>query len=128
MLERGMTMTTLAHITTGVVSATGAILVFAVWQLTHSSLPLAKVDILGIVASQQKNLTAQMKPGMDQKAQAEIIESASRFGKQLDLALTQVAGECKCTLMNSAAIVKDSPQAAVPDYTQRVTALMLGKK
>ena len=88
---------------------------------------MAKVDIIGIVTAQQKSLSAQMKPGMDQKAQAEIIESASRFGRLLDAALTQVAGECQCTLINAAAIIKDAPAGATPDYTQRVSALAQGK-
>ena len=120
-------MSTLAHLTTGVVSATVTIAVLAGWQHFHPAPAMAKVDIIGIVTSQQKRLAAQMKPGMDQTAQTEIIESASRFGKQLDAALTQVASECRCTLINSAAIIKDSPGATY-DYTQRVTELALGKK
>lgn len=121
-------MSTLAHIITGVVSATVAIVAIAGWQYFHPAPAMAKVDIIGIVTSQQKNLTAQMKPGMDQKTQAEIIASASRFGKQLDVALTQVASECKCTLINSAAIVKDAPAGATHDYTQRVAELAADKK
>src|SRR3990167_8950224 len=97
-------MSTFAHFVTGVVAATAAIAVMAGWHHFHPAPMVAKVDIIGIVTSQQKTLAAQMKPVMDQKAQAEIIESASRFGKNLDVALTQVASECKCTLINSAEI------------------------
>src|SRR3989304_1487878 len=117
-------MQNVAHFVTGAVAATAAIVVMAGWQHFHPAPMVAKVDIIGIVTSQQKNLAAQMKPGMDQKAQAEIIESASRFGKNLDVALTQVASECKCTLINSAAIIKDSPRTTF-DYTQRVRELAL---
>ncbi len=73
---------------------------------------VAKVDIIGIVTSQQKSLAAQLKPGMDEKAQAALIDQASRFGKQLDVALAQVVDECKCTLINAAAIVRDAPSGA----------------
>jgi len=117
-------MSIFAHFVTGAVAATAAIVVMAGWQHFHPAPMVAKVDIIGIVTSQQKTLAAQMKPGMDQKAQAEIIESASRFGKNLDVALTQVASECKCTLINSAAIIKDSPSTTF-DYTQRVRELAL---
>ena len=103
-------MSTFAHFVTGIVGTTTAIAIMAGWQHFHPAPLMAKVDIIGIVSSQQKSLTAQMKPDMDQKAQAEIIESAARFGKKLDVALTQVASECKCTIINSAAIIKDSPR------------------
>lgn len=117
-----------AHIITGVVSVTVAIAVFAGWQHYHPAPRMAKVDIIGIVTSQQNSLSALMKPGMDQKAQAEIIESASRFGKLLDAALTQVASECQCTLINAAAIIKDAPAGVTADYTRRVSALAQGKQ
>ncbi len=120
-------MPTFAHFVTGTIAATAAIAVMAGWQHFHPAPMMAKVDIIGIVTSQQKSLAAQMKPGMDQKAQAEIIESASRFGKRLDVALTQVASECKCTIINSAAIIKDSPSTTY-DYTQRVRELALSDK
>lgn len=121
-------MTTFSHIVTGTVSAVVAIAIIAGWQHFHPAPLMAKVDIIGIVTSQQKSLAAQMKPGMDQKAQAEIIDSAARFGKQLDVALTQVSNECKCTLINAAAIIKDAPAGATRDYTQRISDLALGKK
>ena len=120
-------MSTFAHFITGTVAATTAIAFMAGWQHFHPAPMMAKVDIIGIVTSQQKILAAQMKPGMDQKAQAEIIESASRFGKNLDVALTRVASECKCTIINSAAIIKDSPSTTY-DYTQRVRELALSDK
>ena len=121
-------MSTLAHIITGVISATAAIATMSVWQHFHVPPNMAKVDIIGIVTTQQKSLSAQMKPGMDQKAQAAIIESAARFGKQLDAALTQVAAECNCTIINAAAIIKDSPANRIFDYTQRVDTLATGQK
>lgn len=120
-------MSTFAHLVTGTVAATAAIVAMAGWQHFHPVPMMAKVDIIGIVTAQQKSLAAKMKPGMDQKAQAEIIESASRFGKNLDVALTQVASECKCTLINSAAIIKDAPGTTY-DYTQRVRQLALSDK
>ena len=121
-------MTIQAHIITGTLSAAVAIATVAFWLNFHGTPTLAKVDIIGIVTAQQKSLSAQMKPGMDQKAQAAIIEAAARFGKQLDAALTQVASECQCTIINAAAIIKDSPTKRIFDYTQRVNTLATGGK
>lgn len=121
-------MSRLAHLITGTVSAAVAIVVTAGWQHFRPAPSMAKVDIIGIVTLQQQKLAAQMKPGMDQKAQADIIESASRFGTQLEAAMTQVSRECNCTLINAAAIVKDAPAGLMRDYTQRVTELATGKK
>ncbi len=121
-------MSALAHFTTGVISATVAIATMAIWQHFHPAPNMAKVDIISIVTAQQKSLTAQMKPGMDQKTQAAIIESAARFGKQLDAALTQVAAGCNCTIINAAAIIKDSPSNRIDDYTQRVNTMATVQK
>ncbi|MDP2761323.1 MAG: hypothetical protein Q8O64_13165 [Sideroxyarcus sp.] len=117
-------MSILAHITTGVIAATVAITSILGWQHFHPAVPIAKVDIIGIFTSQQKSLAAQLKPGMDKKAQAALIEQASRFGKQLDAALAQVVGECKCALINSAAIVRDAPEGATRDYSNRVVEIL----
>ena len=116
------------HITTGTLAAAFAIGSIAGWNNFHSSDPVAKVDILGIVTSQQKSLAAKLKPGMDEKSQAALIDQATRFGKQLDAALAQVASECRCTLINSAAIVRDAPSGALRDYTQHVTELAQDRK
>lgn len=121
-------MSILAHTTTGAVAATVAIAVMVGWQHFHPVAPVAKVDIIGIVTSQQKSLAAQLKPGMDEKAQAALIDLASHFGKQLDAALAQVVAECQCTLINAAAIVRDAPSGATRDYSVRVSELAQGKK
>ena len=90
------------HITTGTLAAAFAIGSIAGWNHFHSSDSVAKVDILGIINSQQKSLAARLKPGMDEKAQTALIDEAARFGKKLDAALAQVVSECRCTLLNSA--------------------------
>ncbi len=121
-------MSVFAHITTGAIAASLAIASIAGWLHFHPSGPVAKVDIIGIVTAQQKSLAAKLKPGMDEKAQSELINQASRFGKQLDSALAQVADECRCTLLNSAAVVRDAPSGALRDYTQRVAELAQDNK
>lgn len=117
-----------AHIVTGTLAAIVAIGSVAGWHFFYPSDPVAKVNIIGIVSAQQKSLAAKLKPGMDEKAQAALIDQASRFGKQLDAALAQVASECRCTLINSAAVVRDAPSGTLRDYTQRVTELAQDRK
>ena len=121
-------MSILAHITTGVIAATVSIASIVGWQYFHPAAPIAKVDIIGIVTTQQKSLAAQLKPGMDEKARAALIDQASRFGKQLDAALAQAADECQCALINSAAIVRDAPSGVTRDYSARVAELAQGKR
>ena len=113
----------LGHIATGVISAVTAFMAVQGWQHYHPSQSIGKVNILGIVTDQQKILAAQLKPGMDEKAQSALIAQASQFGKQLDSALAKVATECNCTLINGAAIVRDAPAGVMPDYSARVAEL-----
>lgn len=114
----------IGHLVTGVISTATAILAVLGWQHYHPSQSIAKVNIIGIVTAQQKNLSGQLKPGMDEKAQSALIAQASQFGKQLDSALGKVAAECNCTLINAAAIVRDAPGGALPDYSARVEELL----
>ena len=117
-------MSLTAHIATGAISAAVTIFTIAGWQHYHPTAPVAKVDILSIVNAQQKLLAAQLRPGMDRAAQAAVLDQAARFGKRLDAALTQVSEECKCTILNSATIIKDAPTGGTRDYSPRVNELL----
>lgn len=55
--------------------------------------------------------------------QARLFEEAKAFGVQLDAALDQVAQECRCALINSAALLKASSAVALPDLTARVAEI-----
>lgn len=121
-------MSKVAHVITGAISAALAVVVIAGWQHWHATSQLGKVDIIGMVTSQQKSLSAQLKPGMDEKAQAALVTQATAFGKQLEVALKQVSNECNCTLINAAAIVMDAPMGAMLDYSNRVNELIQVKK
>jgi hypothetical protein len=58
------------------------------------------------------------KPGI------EDAKDAKAFGLRLDAALDQVAQECQCALINSAALLKASSAAAIPDLSARVAELV----
>ena len=85
---------------------------------------LARVDIGSLVARQQQALVKRIQPGMTVDEQARLFEEAKTFGVQLDAALDQVAQECRCALINSAALIKTSPAVAVPDLTARVAEIV----
>jgi hypothetical protein len=84
----------------------------------------ARVNIGALVAQQQQSLVERVKPGMDATEQARLFEDAKAFGLRLDAALDQVAQECQCALINSAALLKASSAAAIPDLSARVAEIV----
>jgi hypothetical protein len=84
----------------------------------------ARVNIGALVAQQQQSLVERVKPGMDATEQARLFEDAKGFGLRLDAALDQVAQECQCALINSAALLKASSAAAIPDWSARVAEIV----
>ena len=98
----------------------------AVWlQVRSLEMPrLARVDIGSLVARQQQALVQRIQPGMTVDEQARLFDDAKACGVQLDAALDQVAQECRCALLNSAALVKASSAVAIPDLTARVAELV----
>jgi hypothetical protein len=110
-----------AHLLTGGLTLlVGAILV-AVWMhLYPLDIPrLARVDIGRLVAYQQQSLVQRIKPGLDAQEQAKLFEEAKAFGTRLDTALDQVSRECRCALINTAALLKTS-DTRIPELTEQV--------
>lgn len=85
---------------------------------------LARVDIGRLVAQEQQALVQRIQPDMAADEQGKLFEEAKAFGVRLDAALDQVAQECQCALINSAALLKASSPAAIPDLTARVAQLV----
>lgn len=85
---------------------------------------LARVDIGRLVAQEQQALVERIQPGMAADEQGKLFEEAKAFGVRLDAALDQVAQECQCALINSAALLKASSPAAIPDLTARVAQIV----
>ena len=114
-----------AHVATGVLTlAAGSIALAVWWGVERERSPrLGRVDIGQIVAKQQKSLVERVKPGIDAQEQGRIFEEAKAFGNRLDAALEQARHECRCALMNSAALLK-AAHAGIPDLTDRVETLV----
>lgn len=113
-----------AHVATGVLTlAAGSIALAVWWGVERERSPrLGRVDIGQIVAKQQKSMVERVKPGIDAQEQGRIFEEAKAFGNRLDAALEQASRECRCALMNSAALLKTA-HAGMPDLTERVELL-----
>lgn len=113
-----------AQVATGALTlAAGSIALTLLWGIERERFPrLGRVDIGQIVAKQQKSLVERVKPGIDAQEQGRIFEEAKAFGNRLDAALEQASRECRCALMNSAALLK-AAHAGIPDLTERVEAL-----
>lgn len=86
--------------------------------------PLARIDLASLVARQQQALMERVTPGMAADAQQTLFEEARAFGRRLDVALDEVAQECRCALIHSAALLKVSPESAIPDLTAQVAELV----
>ncbi|GAB5606458.1 hypothetical protein [Sideroxyarcus sp. TK5] len=84
----------------------------------------ARVDIGAIVFQQRQSLVQRVKPGMDAAEQAKLFEDAKAFGVRLDAALEQVARECQCALINTAALLKAASATAIPDLSVRVSDIL----
>ena len=84
----------------------------------------AKVDIGAIVFQQQQSLAQRVKPGMDSAEQGKLFEDAKAFGVRLDAALDQVGKECRCALINTAALLKATSAKAIPDLSVRVVEIL----
>jgi len=84
----------------------------------------AKVDIGAIVFQQQQSLAQRVKPGMDSAEQGKLFEDAKAFGVRLDAALDQVGKECRCALINTAALLKATSAKAIPDLSARVVEIL----
>ncbi len=115
-------MTTIkSHVLTGAMTLAAGAGIAVVWLSQNPlNIPrLAKVDIGKLVAHQQQSLVQRLKPGIDTQEQAKLFEEAKAFGVRLDGALDQVSRECRCALINTAAILKTS-DPRIPDLTERI--------
>jgi hypothetical protein len=96
------------------------------WLRTHPSPRLVRVDVGSLFEEQKKTLAARLKPGMTDDEQKAVFLLATDFGQQVDAALNTVASECKCAVLNSAAIVHlpADESSGIPDMTWRLLQLL----
>lgn len=115
-----------AHIYTWLASIIAVIVIAAAW-LTIKPLPkMVRVDIGEIVKEQQETVAKELKPGMSQDAQQALLAKVAANAQKLSDAVQSLSAECRCAVLNSAAIIATPEGSAggVPDATERLRALM----
>ena len=98
------------------------------WIHLHPTPRIAKVNLGSLYEDQKKVLVAKLKPGMSDAEQKAVFQSATDYGKRVDDVLVGAAQECRCAIINSAAIVQlpAGSDAGIPDLTERVRAALAG--
>jgi hypothetical protein len=99
------------------------------WLLRNPSPRLVRVDVGSLFDEQKKLLATRVKPGMSEDEQKAIFQIAAEYGKQVDDALSAVANECQCGVLNSAALLRmpDAAETGITDATDRVRQLLAKK-
>ena len=99
------------------------------WIRAHPLPRLVLVDVGSLFEEQKKLLASRIKPGMSEEEQKAIFQVAANYGKQVDDALSTVANECQCGVLNSAALVRmpDDVETGIADATERVRQLLVQK-
>ena len=99
------------------------------WIHSHPVPRLVRVDVGSLFEEQKKTLVARLKPGMTEDEQKAIFKVAADYGKQIDVALSTLANECKCAVLNSVALVRtpESSETGIADATDRVRQLLTQK-
>ena len=99
------------------------------WLRVHPSPRMVCVDVGSLFEEQKKTLVARLKPGMTEDEQKALFKVAADYGKQIDVALSTLANECKCAVLNSVVLVRmpESAETGIEDATDRVRQLLTQK-
>ena len=111
---------------TGLLSVLVSCVIGLMWVRSHPAPRMVRVDVGSLYEEQKKTLSARLKPGMTEEEQKVIFKAATDYGTRVDEALSSAARECKCAVLNTAAIVRlpDSGESGIPDATDRVRQIL----
>lgn len=116
--EAGSAMS--GHVITWVFSVVSACIVGWAWLFTHPAPSFAVVDVNALVKAETESLMQSVKPDTPNEQKEVLVRRASEFGRKLDNAIMQVASECGCVVVNSAAIVAQPARMPIPNITRQV--------
>lgn len=110
-------------------AAAGLIMSIASWVVLGLFDPhprFVRVDVGSLYEAERSLLASKIKPGMSEDEQKALFASAGVFGQKVDTALGRLAVECRCAVLNSAAILRvpDDGRTGITDATARVRALL----
>jgi len=111
---------------TGLLSVLVSCAIGLMWVRSHPAPRMVRVDVGSLYEEQKKALSARLRPGMTEEEQKAIFKAATDYGKRVDEALSSAAQECRCAVLNTAAIVRlpDSGESGIPDATDQVRQIL----
>jgi hypothetical protein len=114
---------------TGILSISISCGIGYLWLRAHPSPRLVLVNVGSLFEEQKRLLASRIKPGMTEEEQKAIFQVAAEYGNQVEDALSAVANECQCGVLNSAALVRmpDVAEIGIADATDRVRQLLAKK-
>lgn len=116
-----------AHIITWLLSVLSACIIGAAWVYTHPTPKMVQVNLRSLVDEEARRLASVITPETPKDKQEKAFKDASELGRKIDLAVSQIARECGCVVINSGAIVAqpgNAAKAVIPDVTERARELI----
>ena len=111
---------TLANIVFTALVAIIAILAYHAWR-THTSPRYVIVNVNAIVrAKEEVNAALLQKSGISDIEKRKIIDGMATFGLQLNEAIQQASTECRCVILNHAAVLGGTLDDLTPDVERRL--------
>ena len=96
----------------------------AAWIHTHPTPRFVLVDVNRLVREETAAQATALKAENERTQQEAAIRRAAKFGQRLDQAMSQLAEECRCIVINRAAIVAQPGTPLLQDATARVKTLL----
>lgn len=114
-----------AQLLTWAASVLSAALLGWAWIHTHPAPKMARADVNGLFEERRAVLEKKIKPGMSEQEQKAVFQEAAEYAVRLENALTTVANECGCAVLNSAAILRthERGMSDIVDVTARLREL-----
>lgn len=115
-----------SHIVTWAVSVVSACMIGAAWIQTHPMPKMVLVDIKTLFDEEARDFVSKAQGG-SQNDQAAILEKVQQRTKLIEHSIQQLSAECRCAVVNSAAVVQLPPtarDAGIHDMTWRVREML----
>lgn len=114
------------HIVTWALSVLSACILGAAWIYTHPTPKMALVDIKTLFDEEARAFVAKAQEGSPGD-QAAILEKVRQRTQLIERSIQQLSSECRCAVVNSAAVVRLPPNArdaGILDMTGRVREML----
>ncbi|MDP1573089.1 MAG: hypothetical protein Q8M09_08190 [Pseudomonadota bacterium] len=118
-----------AHIITWALSVLAACIIGAAWVYTHPSPRVVTVDLKSLFDDEARAFANKARGTPEEQVAA--LSQVKKRGEEIESAIDRLAQECRCAVLNSAAIAKLPPNptdAGIPDMTGRVRQMLAGGK